>query len=395
MKLTIRHIIFCSVTAVIVFSSCHSRRGADVVPPQMENGIYLLEDDSSAATRTLFAGDTGCGAFYADTLCRIAENNFTRVSVYSYADGSLELSPELTDCGTVRRDFVRYQNRGKSFAFVFHNEVVATGTFPSDTSTTYFQMKMKLLTTKDRGGQLAQLFNGEKKTPDTKRVVDSTGGWTEKEYYPDGKLFSEIFFGPEVSGHDRALLRTGVARKCRTYYENGNLRYEKEQDTLTVDGIHGTWYEKHFYPQGKLMAVDLWDNNILLDREYFLNGNVKRDSRDYETIESEPSLNRSYTEAGELVYEDSVMYLHVCGEGREFNHPQVIHTKYFRNGKLTIEGDIFSDCGAECNWDSAGTWTFCRDGIPVDVRKFPSWQKQYADYCEAETRSAAEMKNGK
>ena len=74
-----------------------------------------------------------------------------------------------------------------------------------------------------------------------------------KEYYPNGKLQSEINY--------RQAIREGM---CRLYYENGRL---KEEGSYRNGQPEGTW--KKYYESGTLKSEETYMQGNLIDTKTY------------------------------------------------------------------------------------------------------------------------------
>jgi antitoxin component YwqK of YwqJK toxin-antitoxin module len=181
----------------------------------------------------------------------------------------------------------------------------------------------------------------------------------------------------------KACFKNGtIDSVIRTYFESGKLKSEYYflNDDSLVYGIKITRIEKTYYETGGMddECYGSKDNQLCdILRCYYPNGNLRMIQSDFRNLDGQPAKVKEYSDDGQLIQEQIVDFLPLLSaEQSEFNHPQIQHEKYYKNGKLSATGDFFDGC-AECGEDSVGIWRIYDDKGQYKTRKYKSYKEDY------------------
>lgn len=333
----------------------------------LPTGFYLIAENPAKAVYRFNESDTLLPVL-EDTVSLFAAEDLQWIAHRSWQQ-TLNYHINLSERGQTRLSFLAYSYPGQKIAFVIGGEYRGSWELPKNSVVSSLDFNRPLPHDTIRLNHICDSLN---------RIytrLDSINYHIKKKaefktYYPNGKLYCE------------QETKNGGVAFYRTFYENGDLCYFQERDTITVDGFHGDNYTVSLLPGGrKIHEMLMASNLIVLDRAYHENGQMKYESSHYATAHQQPLLIREFDERGRLTTESQSELLTVCGQEEEFNHPQVVHIRNFGQGNLLASGDLFSTCGPQCEMDSIGTWHFFVRSQPAFTREFQPLESRYRQYC--------------
>jgi antitoxin component YwqK of YwqJK toxin-antitoxin module len=339
---------------------------------KLQTGIYLCVEKPGPNTITIIPADSSKGKFNLDTNALLIEEDFQNIDLENPMD---TLSIQFTTKGGALFKSKEYSMDGKKIAVVINGMLVGAMTFSfeknGDDSYSWFVFLMK---NRMQMMELSDSLNKKWKgriIPDDKIIRNGV----VKEYYRNGKLYSEI------------ECKDSVPLLHRRYYESGMLESEWSDPSDTL-GLLGPEFLRDYYPNGKLKTDS---KNFFADpdvfgpaymKNYDINGQLTDQINACMSGKNQYYVTRDYDDKGNLEFHDSTFYLPLLPGQNENETPSVTYTEHYRKGKpFYKEHDYDRGKLDPIPCDLVYQYTGTEDAsYRYDI---PTWQQLYKHDCDS------------